>query len=101
MGGFDLRLSPTQFDDLERDIRANLAGVPVLYAGDLAVGHVQHSSLAKASTAAAVGQVVGNKVKLECLYSREQIQGLAADGLARLWEDLAAKERELSEIFGG
>lgn len=101
VGGFDLRLSPTQFDDLERDIRANLAGVPVLYAGDLAVAHVQHSSLAKASTAAAVGQVLGNKVKLECLYSREQIQGLAEDGLARLWEDLAAKERELSEIFGG
>ena len=101
VGGFDLRLSPTQFDDLERDIRANLAGVPVLYAGDLAVAHVQHSSLAKAGTAAAVGQVVGNKVKLECLYSREQIQGLAEDGLARLWEDLGAKERELSETFGG
>lgn len=100
VGRFDLRFSPTQFDDLERDIRANLAGVPVLYAGDVAVAHVQHSSLAKASTSAAVGQVIGNKVKLECLYTREQIQPLAEAGLTRLWDDLEAKERELAQELG-
>ncbi len=101
VGRFDLRFSPTQFDDLERDIRANLAGVPVLYDGTVSIGHVQHSSLAKASSAAAVGQVAGNKVKLECLYTREQVQGLAEGGLTRLWDDLAAKERELAEALGG
>jgi GT2 family glycosyltransferase len=95
VGGFDLRLSPTQFDDLERDLRANLAGVPVLYDGGLAVRHVQHSSLARAKSTAAVGQVLGNKVKLECLYDQEQIKSLAESGLDRLWDDLAVKEREL------
>jgi hypothetical protein len=55
----------------------------------------------KASSAAAVGQVAGNKVKLECLYTREQVQGLAEGGLTRLWDDLAAKERELAEALAG
>lgn len=101
VGAFDLRFSPTQFDDLERDLRTHLAGLPVRYDGTLAVRHVQHSSLARARTAAAVGQVVGNKIKLECLYSEETMRDLAEKNLAGLWEDYLAKERDLIEGFGG
>lgn len=100
VGGFDLRFSPTQFDDLERDLRTQQAGLPVRYAGTLAVGHVQHSSLARARTPAAVGQVVGNKIKLECLYDEATMRQLAEGNLAGLWADYLSKERDLVAAFG-
>ena len=43
-------------------------GRKAVYAGDVAVAHVQHSSLAKAKSPAAMGQVFGNKIKLEAKY---------------------------------
>jgi GT2 family glycosyltransferase len=97
VGGFDIRFAPTQFDDLERDMRLNLAGFAVLYAGDLAVGHVQHSSLAKARTLSGVAQVFGNKIKLEGKYGKAEVRGLAERTLAALWTDLAAKWAMLDE----
>ncbi len=91
LGGFDIRFSPTQFDDLDRDLRSAVAGRPATYAGDLAVAHVQHSSLAKAKGPAAMGQVFGNKIKLEGKFTREQVDGVARRGLDALWADVAAK----------
>ncbi len=95
-GGFDIRFSPTQFDDLERDMRTALAGYSTIYAGDLAVRHVQHSSLAKATSAKAMAQVFGNKIKLEGKFERKQIQTLAQGGLDRLWEDYKVKWNRLT-----
>ncbi len=87
-GGFDIRFSPTQFDDLERDLRCALAGHPAFYAGTLAVRHVQHSSLAKAKDLAAIGHIFGNRIKLESLFSAEDMARLAAWNLDRLWAHL-------------
>lgn len=91
LGGFDIRFSPTQFDDLERDLRAAVAGRPAAYCGDVTVAHVQHSSLAKARSPAAMGQVLGNKIKLEGKFTRADMEGAARRGLDLLWADLAAK----------
>jgi GT2 family glycosyltransferase len=91
LGGFDIRFSPTQFDDLDRDLRAAVAGRPAVYRGDVAVAHVQHSSLARAKGPAAMGQVMGNKIKLEGKFTREEAAGVAERGLAALWADMAAK----------
>lgn len=101
VGGFDIRFSPTQFDDLERDLRLGLAGWEVYYAGDVAIRHVQHSSLARAKGLTAMAQVFGNKIKLEGLYSEADVRTLAEAGLARGWDDLAGKWRELAKDFGG
>ena len=91
LGGFDIRFSPTQFDDLDRDLRSAVAGRPAVYAGDVAIAHVQHSSLAKAKGPAAMGQVFGNKIKLEGKHTRESMDAAFRAGLAALWDDLAAK----------
>lgn len=91
LGGFDIRFSPTQFDDLDRDLRSAVAGRPAVYAGDVAIAHVQHSSLAKAKGPAAMGQVFGNKVKLEGKHTREAMDAAFRAGLSALWDDLAAK----------
>jgi GT2 family glycosyltransferase len=90
-GGFDIRFSPTQFDDLDRDLRSAVAGHPAVYAGDVAIAHVQHSSLAKAKSAAATGQVLGNKIKLEGKHGRAEMDAVFRSGLTALWDDLGRK----------
>jgi GT2 family glycosyltransferase len=99
-GPFDLRYTPSQFDDLDRDLRAALDGTPALYVGGLAVRHVQHSSLAKSRTARQIGQVMGNKLKLDTRYSDEEILRLGRENRALLWNDLEQKGRFLLDRLG-
>ena len=90
-GPFDIRFNPTQFDDLERDIRSFLAGFPSLYDGTVRVGHKQGTSLAKAQTQAQVSQVLGNKIKLEYCVSDADADKLWRENLALLGRDLKDK----------
>ncbi len=94
-GPFDIRFAPSQFDDLERDLRSYLAGFPTLYVGQLSVGHVQYSSLSQAATPAKQAHIFGNKLKLEHLYTREQIQRIAQQDLNVLLEDVVRKSARL------
>ncbi|MDD3311990.1 glycosyltransferase [Pseudodesulfovibrio sp.] len=99
-GGFDLRYTPSQFDDLDRDLRSALGGMPALYAGTLAVRHVQHSSLAKAQTARQIGHVMGNKYKLDTKYSDEQLATLVAANRELLRRDYEARHGFLVDRLG-
>jgi len=99
-GGFDLRYTPSQFDDLDRDLRSALAGMPAVYAGNLAVRHVQHSSLAKSQTPRQIGHVMGNKFKLDTKYSDEELTRLGRENMQRLWADLEAKYAFLVDRLG-
>jgi hypothetical protein len=90
-GGFDLRYTPSQFDDLDRDLRSALAGMPTLYAGTLAVKHVQHSSLARSRTTRQIGHVMGNKLKLDTKYSDDELAALGRENSRLLWDDLQAR----------
>ncbi|WP_421902845.1 glycosyltransferase family 2 protein [Maridesulfovibrio sp.] len=96
-GDFDVRFNPTQFDDLERDLRAALSGYEHIYAGQLRIGHIQHSSLAKASNVRSMAQVFGNKIKLESKYSEHDLNVLFGKDLAMLWQDAERKWTELAE----
>ncbi|GAB6036275.1 glycosyltransferase [Fundidesulfovibrio butyratiphilus] len=100
LGGFDVRFSPTQFDDLDRDMRAFKAGLPALYAGHLAVDHVQRSSLRQASTPAQVAHIQGNKMKLEASYPDAALDAMVQANLNLAWNDLLAKARRLEEAQG-
>lgn len=95
-GGFDVRFNPTQFDDLERDLRASLSGYTHIYAGQLGVGHIQHSSLAKASNVKSMAQVFGNKIKLESKYTEQDLTAIFSKDLQMLWADIEKKWRELA-----
>ncbi|NDV25686.1 glycosyltransferase family 2 protein [Desulfovibrio sp. JC010] len=96
-GDFDVRFNPTQFDDLERDLRAALGGYEHVYAGQLRIGHIQHSSLAKAGNVRSMAQVFGNKIKLESKYSEHDLNNLFGKDLAMLWQDVERKWKELAE----
>jgi len=97
VGGFDIRFSPSQFDDLERDLRAFAAGWENIYHGALVVRHVQHSSLGQAADSARQSHIHGNKVKLEHLFDRQAVERMAVRNRRQLENDFAAKAVALGE----
>lgn len=94
-GPFDIRFNPTQFDDLERDIRSWLAGYPAVYDGTVRVAHQQASSLAKAQTPAQTAHILGNKIKLESSVSDRDADRLWRENLAVLGRDFLEKDAAL------
>lgn len=100
VGAFDIRFNPTQFDDLERDIRSWLAGFPAVYDGTIRVAHQQASSLAKAKTSAQVAHILGNKIKLETKFSDADVDRLWRENLVVLGRDLLEKDAQLREVRG-
>ena len=99
VGGFDVRFSPTQFDDLDRDMRSWLAGRPCFYDGGLKIGHVQRSSLRQARDLAAMAHVLGNKLKLEAKFDDQQLRAVIEGDLSLAWSDLLAKQAVLRHTF--
>ena len=83
-GHFDLRFSPSQFDDLERDFRVAQSGGQCIYQGFLSVGHIKHSGLMAGITPWQKANIQGNLSKLWGSYSKEAIIPMAH----RDWESL-------------
>jgi hypothetical protein len=98
VGTFDVRFTPTQFDDLDRDIRCFIANRPAILAGHLAIGHVQRSSLRQASSPAQVAHILGNKIKLEAKYGNAAIDQMIAANFQLAWNDLLAKRHALDQL---
>lgn len=98
-GPFDVRFNPSQFDDLDRDLRSCLEGMPAVYCGSLAIRHVQHSSLSRAQTVKQIGQVMGNKLKLDTKYSDDQLKRLIDWDCNQLWSDFEEKHRVVLDKF--
>lgn len=96
-GVFDIRFAPTQFDDLERDLRSFLAGYPAYYHGHVRIKHVQHSSLRQAQDRARQAHIHGNKLKLEHLLSPEQAKDIAAKTRNALLNDAKEKYNKVLE----
>ncbi len=96
---FDIRFSPSQFDDLARDLTGFLAGRRAVYAGTLAVAHHQHAGPAQARTRAAVGQLLGARTKLDGLFEVSRLEDAAARDADTAWEELETKWREVREAM--
>lgn len=79
-GDFDLRFSPSQYDDLEHDIRLNLGGQYAVYQGFLAVRHKKRTGKSSRTSTAEFGNSFANMYKLQKKF-------LAADyGRIMDWE---------------
>lgn len=96
-GGFDIRFSPSQCDDIERDVRLGLGGGHAVYQGHLSIGHKRRSGQAAERSAQAEGNATANTHKLETKHSLEDFQRLYEHGVTLLTEDLAAKRRWLAQ----
>lgn len=80
-GDFDLRFSPTQYDDLEHDIRLNLEGRYAVYQGHLRILHLKRTGKGTRGDAAQFGSAMANMHKLQKKYSVAQYAKLIA------WEE--------------
>ncbi len=98
-GGFDIRLSPSQFDDLERDVRRAAAGRLACCQGHLVVRHMKSEGSAAKSDRAAEAGARGNRIKLEAMHPAEEIARIRDLDLAALESDLADKAERLSAIL--
>ncbi len=95
-GGFDIRFSPSQGDDVERDLRVLLAGGHAAYQGHLAVRHKRRSGLAVERSAAEHGNATANAHKLETKHPLEAFLRAHHDGEALLERDLRRKAERIS-----
>jgi len=91
-GSFDIRFSPSQCDDIERDLRVNIQGGHVCYQGHLSIEHKRRSGQAVERSAMDMGNATANTHKLETKHSLETFQSLHEHGLALLRKDLHAKQ---------
>ncbi len=90
-GAFDLRFSPTQYDDLERDLRMVLAGGYAVYTGFLAIPHKRKSGVMADAGRPESANATGNLHKLMAKYEPEAFEKMAAGMDAILLNDLNEK----------
>ncbi|MEG2172919.1 MAG: glycosyltransferase family A protein, partial [Desulfovibrionaceae bacterium] len=89
---FSLSLSPSQYDDLEHDLRALRQGHLACYTGFCAGLHARKSGqAAEGMSPSAFGSALGNKYKMHGLFSPEDITAMAHTEYADLEEDLLQK----------
>jgi len=95
-GDFDIRFSPSQFDDFDRDLRAALAGHPAIYQGHLAVGHKRRSGHDAHRERVAGANAHGNMLKLQAKYDAGAVRRLRRAQRERLLTDVRKKAIWLS-----
>jgi len=92
LGGFDIRFSPTQYDDLDHDLRLLLAGRTPYYFGHLTVVHAKATGASGNPGGAGYGQGFANQLKLHGKYDDAALAAAADTAFAALAADLAAKD---------
>lgn len=90
-GDFDLRFSPSQFDDLERDLRVAHNGGQCIYQGFLSVGHIKRSGLMAGTTPWQEANIQGNLAKLWGSYPKEIILSMVKRDRELLRQDFFDK----------
>lgn len=98
-GGFDLRFNPTQYDDLEHDLRLCSRGEFPVYQGCLAIRHKKVSGKSSQQERRAMASSLGNLYKLEMDYTEAEVLALREHGQAVLLADMQAKAAAL-EAYG-
>ncbi len=94
IGHFDLCYAPTQYDDVEHDIRHALRGQLPIYQGHLRVAHMQSSGQAAWKDPVKLLASWANLFKLQTKYTQEEFdairerdhQSLLADMIGRVGE---------------
>lgn len=94
-GGFSLSLSPSQYDDLERDLRSLRQGKLACYTGFCGGLHAKNTGQSQNTRGginpAAFGNGLGNKYKLHGMFSPEDILAMARHESAALYADIREK----------
>lgn len=97
VGGFDVRFSPSQYDDLEHDIRHSLRRQWPLYQGHLRVRHMKQSGRGAWRDPVQMMGAWANLFKLQTRYSHEEYNGIREAEHALLLADMLARTEESGE----
>lgn len=90
-GDFDIRFSPTQYDDLDHDLRLAAMGLPAVYQGHLTVRHARLSGALLAVPGPAAGNSRGNQIKLWGKHSEEERQAMLQAADEAMLQDILAR----------
>ena len=85
-GDFAIQLSPSQYDDMEHDLRLCEAGLFPVYQGHLAVRHKKRTGAASRVNPLEEGNALGNKYKMQAMHAPAEIVG-ASDGEQKLLDE--------------
>ncbi|WP_147818975.1 glycosyltransferase family 2 protein [Salidesulfovibrio onnuriiensis] len=99
-GDFALQLSPSQYDDYEHDLRLAEAGKFAVYTGHLRVRHKKRSGVASRTSAAAEGNALANRYKMQTMHERRDVLRAAEAGQKLIDADLRAKMAVVEERLG-
>jgi hypothetical protein len=98
-GGFDIRYSPSQFDDLDRDLRAAAQGGYAVCQGFLRVEHLKRSGTAARRGVEAASSGQGNLVKLLARFGASERERMAREQAARVQGEVERARRELEQTL--
>lgn len=93
--GFDIRFSPTQYDDLDHDLGLVIEGKMPVYNGLVKVGHARKSGALLAQSPAQAAGSRGNLVKL-CFKRQALFHEIINADFRAMLEDLNSKTQALS-----
>ncbi|WP_272699135.1 glycosyltransferase family A protein [Desulfovibrio sp. Fe33] len=90
-GGFAIQLSPSQYDDMEHDLRLCEARRFPVYQGHLAVRHKKRTGSASHTSRQELGNALGNKYKMQTMHTRADIAAAMEAEQTLLEADLLRK----------
>ena len=95
-GHFDLRFAPTQYDDVEHDIRHALRGELPVYQGHLRVKHMHSTGQAAWTDPDKLLATWANLFKLQVKYSQAEYDTIREAGHEALLADMLQRVEELA-----
>lgn len=101
VGGFDLRYSPSQYDDLEHDIRRAMQGFLPVYQGHLNVRHAKQTGKAARLSQSQYSNAMGNLMKLQNRYTPDEFEKVRRHDEEAALEDILRKEDALKKCLAG
>ncbi len=99
-GPFDIRFSPTQYDDLDHDLRLVAVGSPPVYQGHLRVLHARLSGALLSLDRAATANSRGNLMKLGGKYPPGELMSMRRAMEDLLLADYRRKRAVVEEALG-
>ena len=101
VGGFDIRFSPTQYDDLDHDLRLLLRREVPYYWGHLTVVHAKTTGVAGQHGSPAWGSGFANQLKLHGKYDDDAVAAASDEAFAALAADRQDKARPTARAGEG
>ncbi|WP_051261926.1 glycosyltransferase family 2 protein [Desulfovibrio inopinatus] len=95
VGPFDIRFNPTQFDDVDHDLRLSLQGRSPVYQGHLRVEHMSTLQGNRFVSGSKLGNSAANKHKLQTKYSLKELTQLATFQYETIESDFFEKLRHV------